>query len=63
MKFYGILNSDGEIIEKGFCDDNCGIITALGYYPEAGARYVAGKGATEEDAVEAARDCFPITIS
>lgn len=63
MKFYGILNDDGEIIKKSFCPDDCDIITALGHFPEPGTRYTTGRGETEQDAEKSAKYSFTNTIN
>ena len=60
MRWIGILNDEGEIVEEGTCPDNCDYTTAIGRPPKVGDRYLDGKG-FDVDAAKADAEFYPPT--
>lgn len=62
MKYYAIIDDDGNHIESGFCPNNCDIVTALGREIKTGERYVVGKGHDEDTAIQDSKESLPVEI-
>jgi len=58
MRYIGLLDDDGRIIEEGYCPDNCDFTTAMGRPPKDGDKWIDGKGSDEESA-KADAQAFP----
>ena len=62
MRFFGIIDEEGDVIESGFAPDNCGITTALGREVKKGERYITGQGQDELSAMEASHMTYPVEV-
>lgn len=59
MRYFGLLDENGNVIEEGFCPDNCDFTTAMGRPPKSGDRWIDGQGENEAAAREDARMTVP----
>ena len=59
MRYIGMLNKNGEIVEEGFGQDNMDFTAIIGRPSKPGDRWVEGRGNDEDAAREAADHTFP----
>jgi hypothetical protein len=62
MRYIGLLNEDGDIIEEGFGLDNVDATAMLGRQLVSGERSIVGQGETEDEARENALEWCIISV-